>query len=670
MTETRKADLHCHSLYSDGSCRPAELVDMAAARGFFGLSITDHDSLEAFDEASDYAAAHSIVLFPGVEISAQFQGESVHVLGYCFDPKNSALQDMCRRHREWRDERNELMIQKLAASGMPLSMEEVKRLSPEATTYGRPHIALALVHHGYVRDAVAAFRQLLGSGRSCYVPGRKSTVAEAIDAIHTAGGLAVLAHPHLLKKTSCIDELLSLPFDGLEAFYASMGKEENLRWEETARQRGLFATGGSDFHGKIRPERRFGSSWAPEPTVDLLDAHRTIAWLYSKRPLPGKKPGLALMEAACRSLGDPQKKLRAVHVAGTNGKGSVCTKIAKGFELSGSVTGLYTSPHIVSFCERIQVNGEPIPDRAIVEGVSILRQKVPDIEALTFFESTTLLCFWWFLRKGVDIAILETGLGGRFDATNVCVPLLCVITSISFDHTELFGKTIEAIAAEKAGIVKPLVPLVLGPRVPLDVVSLEKGLSEVLRVDGVWEDFDEENSQVAAAAMRRLDLSEEVIAKAIKIRPPCRFQEVLREKIFEKCGVAPEAVILDVAHNPDGIRHLLMKARRLFPKGLCVLFAVSKDKDVAAMVDLLLKESGALICTQTSSQRTMRSSELAAIVRSLGGTCVEISDPIEAFRAAARLAADRGEPLIVTGTFALLGRIFTVIPAKSFFAEE
>ena len=652
--EGRRADLHCHSLYSDGSCRPKELVDMAAAQGFWGLAITDHDSLEAFDEASAYAADRSVVLFPGLEISAQFQGESIHVLGYCFDPKNPVLQQMCLRHREWREERNRLMIQKLAALGMKLSMEEVQSLSPEAVSCGRPHIALALVHHGYVRDVREAFRHFLGSGRSCYVSGKKSTVSEAIDAIHAAGGLAVLAHPHLVRKTSCIHELLCLPFDGLEAYYASMGKEQNLRWVEAAQRRGLFATGGSDFHGTVRPDLRFGSSWAPEPTLDRLEAHLMIEWLYSKRPVPGRKPGLTRMEAALRAIKDPQKNLRAVHVAGTNGKGSVCTKIAKGFELSGAATGLYTSPHIVSFCERIQVNGEPISDRAIVEGISFLRETVPDIEALSFFEITTLLCFWWFVQKGVQIAILETGLGGRFDATNLCLPLLCVITSISLDHTEIFGGTIEAIAAEKAGIVKPGIPLVLGPRVPVEVILREKGLSELLRVEGSWDDFDEENSQVAAAAMRRLDLSEEVIARAIQFRPPCRFQEVPREKIIERWGAAPESVILDVAHNPDGIRHLLAKARAK----PCVLFAVSKDKDVVAMAELLLKGSCALICTQTSSPRTMRASELAALVRSVGGTALQIPDPTEAFGSALRLASDRGASLIVTGTFALLGRIF------------
>ena len=664
----RRADLHCHSLYSDGSCRPTELVDAAIEKGFCGLSITDHDSLEAFGAAAEYASAHSIILFPGVEITAEFQEESIHLLGYCFDPTASSLRKICRCHRSWRSERNELMIKKLAELGMSISMDEVLALSPLATTYGRPHIALALMHRGYVKDVATAFRQFLGNGKSCYVKGERSTVSQAIDAIHAAGGLAVLAHPHLIKNSSVVEKVLALPLDGLEAYYAFMGDERNLRWKEVAKRHGLFVTGGSDFHGTIKPEARFGSSWAPESTLDLLIAHRpvpscpcyttTVEWLYSKRPLPGRKPDLTRMRAASQALGDPQDGMKIVHVAGTNGKGSVCTKIAKGYELSGVLTGLYTSPHIVSFCERIQVNEKPIPQWAVVEGVEELRQKIPTLEELTFFEITTLLCFWWFHREGVTAAVLETGLGGRFDATNVCSPLLSVITSISFDHTSMLGTTLEAIAAEKAGIIKPGVPVVLGPRVPLEVILKEKDVSEVVRVEGSWDDFDDENSEVAAAAMKRLGLKEEKISKAVLCRPPCRFQEVSRENLLKRWGVAPPAVVLDVAHNPDGIRRLLMRARRSFPSlPICVLFAVSKDKDAGEMVALFLQEGAALICTQSSSPRTMPAAALAALVRSKGGECFESPVPEEAFAVALQTATDRGALLIVTGTFAVLEHI-------------
>ena len=384
----------------------------------------------------------------------------------------------------------------------------------------------------------------------------------------------------------------------------------------------------------------------------------TVEWLFSKRSLPHRKPGLEKMLSACQALGSPQEAFSAVHVAGTNGKGSVCTKIAKGYELSGMVTGLFTSPHIFSFCERIQINGEPIPPSAVVDGISFIRKIVSNIESLTFFEITTLLCFWWYRVMGVEMAILEVGLGGRFDATNVCMPDLCVITSISLDHTALLGTTPEEIATEKAGIVKRGVPTIIGPRVPLEVVLREPEVSEVVQVDGVWEDFDDENSQIAAVGMRKLRLSEECIAEAIRYRPPCRFQEVPRERLLARWGCAPPAVILDVGHNPDGIQHLLMKARHAFPASrFCVLFSVSKDKDVLEMVNLLSKECDIVICTQSASHRAMPAAELAALVRSIGGSAIEASVPSEAFARALRLATELNTPLLVAGTFTILEQL-------------
>lgn len=393
----------------------------------------------------------------------------------------------------------------------------------------------------------------------------------------------------------------------------------------------------------------------------------TVEWLFSKRSLPDRKPGLEKMLSACQALGFPQEAFSVVHVAGTNGKGSVCTKIAKGYELSGKVTGLFTSPHIFSFCERIQINGEPIPHSAVVDGVSFLRKIFPNIESLTFFEITTLLCFWWYRLMGVEMAVLEVGLGGRFDATNVCVPDLCVITSISLDHTTLLGTTSEEIATEKAGIIKRGVPTIVGPRVPLKVILNEPGVSEVMQVDGVWEDFDDENSQIAAVAMRKLALDERCIAEAIRYRPPCRFQEVPREKLLARWGLAPPAVILDVGHNPDGIQHLLMKARHSYPKSrFCVLFSVSKDKDVQEMVKLLSKECAVVICTQSASHRAMPAGELAALVRSIGGSSIEAPVPSEAFARALRLATELNTPLLVAGTFTILEQVVDPfdLPAK------
>jgi predicted metal-dependent phosphoesterase TrpH len=268
-----KADLHCHSIHSDGSHRPTELVDLAIQLHFGGLSITDHDTIEAFDEACPYATQKGIIYLPGVEISAKFRNEPIHVLGYSFDPHSKSLIEFCRMHRERREARNLLMLEKLTCAGMPVTIEEVKVLSPYATTYGRPHIALCMVQHGYVEDVASAFHHYLGTGKSCYVEGEKWTVEEAIDAIHMAKGKAVFAHPQLLKTRSLIEDLLVLPFDGLEAYYNSMNADVNRQWCDIAKRHGLFATGGSDFHGTVRPKIRFGASWTPEETFHLLHHH-------------------------------------------------------------------------------------------------------------------------------------------------------------------------------------------------------------------------------------------------------------------------------------------------------------------------------------------------------------------------------------------------------------
>ncbi len=264
-------DLHCHSLYSDGTSTPKELVDLAIHSRFTALSITDHDTVFAFDEARSYAHANDIRLIPGVEISSDHCGDSVHVLGYAF--KSGALDEFCSFHRKRRVDRNKIILEKLEKRGMEVCEEEVKRLSPSAITYGRPHIAQVLVEKGYVTDIGAAFKRYLGEGKLCFEKGERWTVEEAIEAVHRAKGKAVLAHPHLIKKGALVRSLLNLDFDGIEAYYASMAAAENGRWVEIAVRHKLFITGGSDFHGSVKPHSFFGSSWASEETVNFLYDH-------------------------------------------------------------------------------------------------------------------------------------------------------------------------------------------------------------------------------------------------------------------------------------------------------------------------------------------------------------------------------------------------------------
>ncbi len=190
------------------------------------------------------------------------------------------------------------------------------------------------------------------------------------------------------------------------------------------------------------------------------------------------KKDLTNTRELCWILGLPQWQFQSVHIAGTNGKGSVSSMLASILTEAGYKTGLYTSPHLESFTERIRINGRPIPQRDIVEFVE---QMQPFIERIrpSFFELTVAMAFQYFASKEVDIAIIETGMGGRLDSTNVLRPEICAITNISFDHQQFLGNTLEAIAREKAGIVKPYTPVIIGKKHPnTDNVFLDEAASQ------------------------------------------------------------------------------------------------------------------------------------------------------------------------------------------------
>jgi len=198
---------------------------------------------------------------------------------------------------------------------------------------------------------------------------------------------------------------------------------------------------------------------------DLLTSYSAAIEALFARTTSGTKFGLERTEAILARLGSPHKKLAAIHVAGTNGKGSVVAAAEALLSAPGRKVGRYTSPHLIDFRERITVGSEPIPEKAVLE---FLEKWIPAAEEMgaTFFELTTALAFDWFSRQEVDIAVIETGLGGRLDSTNVLTPRVATVTSIGLDHTDLLGDTLEAIAREKAGIFKRGVPAIIGESAP------------------------------------------------------------------------------------------------------------------------------------------------------------------------------------------------------------
>lgn len=258
-----RADLHCHSSCSDGSLTPIELIDLALSLGLSGLSITDHDSLHAYPEALIAAKEKGLLIIPGVEFSAFHGKKSVHVLAYAFEPGHSAIINLSSRHEKRRQERNESILNKLKKNGMPL-VEEDLNLQTHLRTIGRPHIALAMMKKGYVNSIQEAFKKYLGDGKPYFEEGCRISVEETLEVIHQANGLAIIAHPHLFNDYSFVLGLLNLPFDGIECYYAKFPHVEQSKWLKLAEKKELLITGGSDFHGKNKPESMLGSSWINE----------------------------------------------------------------------------------------------------------------------------------------------------------------------------------------------------------------------------------------------------------------------------------------------------------------------------------------------------------------------------------------------------------------------
>lgn len=261
-----KADLHCHSSLSDGTDTPKQLVDLALELGLSGLSITDHDTIAAYPSVLEYAAKKNLQMITGVEFSASYRFDPVHVLGYGYDPENHEIQLLCHHHQNRRHERNEKILENLAKMGIHISYDE---LGSEGSI-GRPHIAQILQKRGVVSSIKEAFDRYLGEGKAAYDPGEPITVEETIHTIHAAKGKAVLAHPHLLKRSSTIRYALSLPFDGLEGYYAKIPLDQEQKWIDIAKQKGWIVTGGSDYHGSVKPLNILGSSWVTEDAFNAL----------------------------------------------------------------------------------------------------------------------------------------------------------------------------------------------------------------------------------------------------------------------------------------------------------------------------------------------------------------------------------------------------------------
>jgi dihydrofolate synthase/folylpolyglutamate synthase len=387
-----------------------------------------------------------------------------------------------------------------------------------------------------------------------------------------------------------------------------------------------------------------------------------LAELYARVPR-GMELGLEKMLAACKRFDHPERKFKAIHVAGTNGKGSVCAMVEAIAREEGKRTGLYTSPHLHKFSERIRVNGVPISDQSLERILSDVLQRAPE---LSFFEAATLTAFVAFAEAKVDIAIIEVGIGGRLDATNVIEkPLVTAITRIAFDHMDKLGNSLREIAFEKAGIVKAGVPLILGSIEGEALQAIEEVAKKVgapiehargtAMVSGTNLSGEHQwhNANVAIQIAFSLGWNHQhILMKALQsVSWPGRLERIETEK-----GL----VLLDAAHNPDGVRALAhylrddapgFVKRGPLPKPIALVFGTLADKAWPEMIDLLAPLAEHRVYTAPKGRAPTPPEVIAS--RFPGKTAV---DPIAALAMARELIGPNGL-VVVAGSIFLVAEI-------------
>ncbi len=420
-----------------------------------------------------------------------------------------------------------------------------------------------------------------------------------------------------------------------------------------------------------------------------------LRYLFSLEHL-GIKFGLENMRAIVAALDHPERAFQSIHVAGTNGKGSVTAMVDAGLRAAGVRAARYTSPHLVSIHERFVIDGRPVGDEELSAAVEHVRGRVEGLRAAgtlevqpTFFEVTTAVGFELFRRAAVRVAVIETGLGGRLDATNVIAPALTAITSIGLDHEQFLGGTISEIAREKAGIIKPGIPVIVGRLEPDAAAEIEraargKGAPVVRAWDGVIVDADpggagislrtpmREYGRVVPALKGEHQVDNAVVAVRLLEALDRLGTAVPREAVIEALTTVvwpgridlrrlPDGreLLLDAAHNPSGAAALARYLERMGGRPLPLVFAAMRDKDAAGIFRALLPVVGSVVLTRAS---TTRSADPVALARQVRAVRPDLPLAIASSPADALAEAWRAAPrIVVAGSIYLLGDVMQAI---------
>jgi dihydrofolate synthase/folylpolyglutamate synthase len=406
-----------------------------------------------------------------------------------------------------------------------------------------------------------------------------------------------------------------------------------------------------------------GACSEPAEARPSSEYREALAWLYGTQRF-GIKLGLENVQRLLRELKLPGKNQRIIHVAGTNGKGSICAMIDSICRAQGYRTGLFTSPHLVSFRERLRVNSEMIGEQEVAAGLSTIRGAIRDWDPHpTFFEITTALALDHFKKRDCQLIVLETGLGGRLDATNALTPIVSVITPIGYDHQAWLGNTLEEIASEKAGIIKPHIPVVSAQQeppaekvirgraaeceAPLEFVA-EPYTTTSLALAGAHQ---KQNAALAIAALRSggIAIDEDAIVHGLaNVRWPARFQRW------------DERTIVDGAHNPAGAQVLAETWRELFgDERATIILAVLRDKHVAGILCALAPIAQRVILPRVRTERALPASDLAQTISSITPTLQYSMAP--SFSAALDVARAASDRILITGSLHFAGEALATL---------
>jgi len=425
-----------------------------------------------------------------------------------------------------------------------------------------------------------------------------------------------------------------------------------------------------------------------QETIDYLYAHLPVFHRIGSNAF---KPKLENTQLLCEHLGNPHLKFKSIHIAGTNGKGSSSHYLAAILQAAGYKTGLYTSPHLKSFTERIRINGQAIPESRVVKYVEDNKSFIADLEP-SFFECTVGLAFEYFAEQEVDIAIIEVGLGGRLDSTNVIYPEVSLITNISYDHVDILGDTLPKIAYQKAGIIKQNTPVVISQRHPettsvfMEEATLQNApiyfaedsfyvANSIFQSGGLQLSVNYKSSGITINLISELTGSYQKhnlqgVLEVIRVLNGMGNFTISNEAIkvgisqvvtltnlkgrWQQLSQAP-LTICDTGHNSAGIKELLSDLESIPKKSLWLVLGFVKDKDISAILDLLPKEANYIFC-QAQIMRALPADELASLALSKGLKGISIADVNQAI-AFVRQKADKDDVIFIGGSTFVVAEI-------------